>query len=61
MADTGQMRFSVVIPTLARPEPLRETLNSVLACDPPADEVIRRRRRPRRNRARTWLRRTVTG
>ena len=40
MADTGQMRFSVVIPTLARPEPLRETLDSVLACDPPADEVI---------------------
>ena len=34
------MRFSVVIPTLARPEPLRETLESVLACDPPADEVI---------------------
>jgi GT2 family glycosyltransferase len=34
------MRFSVVIATLARPEPLRETLDSVLACDPPADEVI---------------------
>lgn len=34
------IRFSVVIPTLARPEPLHETLDSVLACDPPADEVI---------------------
>jgi glycosyltransferase involved in cell wall biosynthesis len=34
------MRFSVVIPTLARPGPLRETLESVLACDPPPDEVI---------------------
>lgn len=40
MTDTGQMRFSVVIATLGRPEPLRETLESVLACDPPADEVI---------------------
>ena len=40
MADTGQMRFSVAIPTLARPESLRETLDSVLACDPPAGEVI---------------------
>ena len=60
MADTGQMRFSVVIPTLARPEPLRETLDSVLACDPPADEVIVVDADPR-NRARPWLRRTVTG
>ena len=40
MADTGQMRFSVVIATLARPEPLRETIDSVLACDPAVDEVI---------------------
>ena len=34
------MRFSVVIPTLGRPGPLRETLESVLACEPPPDEVI---------------------
>ena len=34
------MRFSVVIPTLGRPGPLRETLVSVLACEPPPDEVI---------------------
>ena len=34
------MRFSVVIPTLRRPGPLRETLESLLACEPPADEVI---------------------
>jgi glycosyltransferase involved in cell wall biosynthesis len=34
------MRFSVVIPTLGRPGPLRETLVSVLECDPPPDEVI---------------------
>jgi GT2 family glycosyltransferase len=34
------MRFSVVIPTLGRVEPLRMTLTSVLGCDPPADEVI---------------------
>jgi glycosyltransferase involved in cell wall biosynthesis len=40
VADAGQMRFSVAIPTLARPETLRETLHSVLACDPPAGEVI---------------------
>jgi GT2 family glycosyltransferase len=32
--------FSVVIPTLGRPGPLRETLESVLACEPPPDEVI---------------------
>jgi glycosyltransferase involved in cell wall biosynthesis len=34
------MRFSVVIPTLRRPGPLRETLESLLACEPPPDEVI---------------------
>ena len=34
------MRFSVVIPTLGRPQSLRKTLESVLACDPPPDEVI---------------------
>jgi glycosyltransferase involved in cell wall biosynthesis len=34
------MRFSVVIPTLARPAPLQETLQSVFACDPAPDEVI---------------------
>lgn len=34
------MRFSVVVPTLRRPGPLRETLESVLAADPPPDEVI---------------------
>jgi GT2 family glycosyltransferase len=33
-------RFSVVIPTLGRPGPLRETLESVLACDPAPAEVI---------------------
>ena len=32
--------FSVVVPTLGRPGPLRETLESVLACDPKPDEVI---------------------
>jgi glucosyl-dolichyl phosphate glucuronosyltransferase len=34
------VRFSVVIPTLGRPGPLEETLASVLACEPPPDEVI---------------------
>jgi glycosyltransferase involved in cell wall biosynthesis len=34
------VRFSVVIPTLGRPGPLDETLRSVLACEPPPDEVI---------------------
>jgi glycosyltransferase involved in cell wall biosynthesis len=32
--------FSVVIPTLGRPGPLRETLESVLGCEPPPDEVL---------------------
>jgi GT2 family glycosyltransferase len=34
------MRFSVVIATLARPEPLRATIESVLACDPVPHEVL---------------------
>jgi GT2 family glycosyltransferase len=34
------MRFSVVIPTLDRPEILRRTLLSLADCDPPPDEVI---------------------
>ena len=34
------MRFSVVIPTLGRPEILRRTLESLSKCDPAPDEVI---------------------
>lgn len=34
------LRFSVIIPTLGRPEVLRATLDSVAACDPPPDELI---------------------
>jgi GT2 family glycosyltransferase len=34
------MTFSVVIPTLGRPDLLRETLESLAACDPVPDEVI---------------------
>lgn len=34
------MRYSIVIPTMKRPEVLRETLASVIECDPPAHEVI---------------------
>jgi glycosyltransferase involved in cell wall biosynthesis len=34
------MRFSVVIPTLGRPEILRRTLISLAACDPAPSEVI---------------------
>src|SRR5688500_17594055 len=34
------MRFSVVIPTLGRPEILHRTLMSLAACDPAPDEVI---------------------
>jgi len=34
------MRFSVVIPTLGRPEILRRTLESLAACDPAPSEVI---------------------
>jgi glycosyltransferase involved in cell wall biosynthesis len=36
----GRLRFSVVVPTLGRPGPLRTTLESVLACDPAPDEVV---------------------
>jgi glycosyltransferase involved in cell wall biosynthesis len=36
----GSLRFSVIVPTLGRPGPLRITLESVLACDPAPDEVI---------------------
>jgi GT2 family glycosyltransferase len=36
----GPLRFSVIVPTLARPGPLLTTLESVLACDPAPDEVI---------------------
>jgi len=34
------MLFSVVIPTLRRPELLAETLAGLLTCDPAADEII---------------------
>jgi GT2 family glycosyltransferase len=34
------VRFSVVIPTLRRLDVLRDTLESLLACDPPPDELI---------------------
>lgn len=34
------MRFSVLIVTYRRPGRLRETLESVAACNPPADEVL---------------------
>jgi GT2 family glycosyltransferase len=34
------MRFSVVIPTRGRPGPLRETLESLAACEPPPDDVL---------------------
>ena len=34
------MTFSVVIPTLGRAEILRDTLASLAACAPPADEII---------------------
>lgn len=34
------LRFSVVIPTLGRLGPLKDTLESVLACEPAPDEVI---------------------
>ena len=34
------MRFSVIIPTLGRPQLLAETLDSVFACDPLPHEVI---------------------
>ena len=34
------MKASIVIPTMKRPEILRDTLASVVACDPPALEVI---------------------
>ena len=34
------IRFSVVIPTMNRAEPLRETLESIAECDPGPDEVI---------------------
>ncbi|MDQ2910632.1 MAG: glycosyltransferase [Actinomycetota bacterium] len=34
------MRFSVVIPTMSRPEPLRRTLVSLRAADPCPDEVF---------------------
>jgi GT2 family glycosyltransferase len=33
-------RYSIVIPTMRRPDVLRDTLESVLECDPPAHEVI---------------------
>ena len=33
-------RYSVVIPTMRRPDTLRETLQSVLECDPPAFEIF---------------------
>jgi glycosyltransferase involved in cell wall biosynthesis len=36
----GRPRFSVVVPTLGRPGPLRTTLESVLACHPAPDEVV---------------------
>ena len=36
----GRLRFSVVIATLRRPEPLRRTLQNLRAVAPPPDEVI---------------------
>jgi glycosyltransferase involved in cell wall biosynthesis len=39
-ADRGLVRFSVVIPTMNRTQLLRETLESLRACDPCPDEVI---------------------
>lgn len=36
----AKMRLSVLIPTLRRPEQLRETLESVLAADPPPHEIL---------------------
>lgn len=35
-----RLYFSVLIPTLRRPDELRSTLESLLACRPPPDEVI---------------------
>jgi GT2 family glycosyltransferase len=35
-----KVRFSVVIPTLRRLDVLRDTLESLLACEPPPDELI---------------------
>lgn len=32
--------FSVVVATLRRPEPLRRTLEAIVACNPPPDEVL---------------------
>jgi GT2 family glycosyltransferase len=34
------VRFSVVIPTLRRPDVLRRTLEGLVACEPPPDELI---------------------
>jgi len=34
------LRFSVVIPTLCRPDVLRATLATVARCDPPPAELI---------------------
>ena len=34
------MRFSVVIPTLGRPEILRRTLTSLAGCEPAPAEVL---------------------
>lgn len=39
-ADRESVRFSVVIPTMNRTHLLRETLQSLRACDPCPDEVI---------------------
>lgn len=36
----SRLYFSVVIPTLRRPEELRATLARLLACSPPPDEVL---------------------
>ena len=36
----AKMRLSVLIPTLRRPEQLGETLESVLAADPPPHEIV---------------------
>jgi GT2 family glycosyltransferase len=39
-ADTAEVRFSVVIPTMRREDLLRGTLESLRACDPCPSEVI---------------------
>ncbi len=39
-ADRQKPRFSVVLPTVGRPEMLRETLIGLVRCEPPPDEIL---------------------